>query len=49
LNLLQAVPGFKWNVTDTWMLVGNVAVPLTDVGLTTRFTPFVGLAYSFGQ
>jgi hypothetical protein len=47
LHMLAAVPGIKWNVTDTWILVGNVSMPLTDAGLTTRFTPFVGLDYAF--
>src|SRR5439155_1083871 len=32
LDILTAVPGVKWNVTDTWILVGNVSVPLTDAG-----------------
>jgi hypothetical protein len=49
LHILTAVPGIKWNVTDTWILVGNVSVPLTNAGLTSRFTPFVGLDYAFGR
>ena len=24
LHILTAVPGFKWNLTDTWVLAGNV-------------------------
>jgi hypothetical protein len=39
------VPGFKWNLSDTWVLAGNVGIPLTTSGLTAPFTPFVGLDY----
>jgi len=49
LNLITAVPGIKWNVTDTWILVANVGIPLTDAGLTARFIPFVGVDYAFGR
>jgi len=49
LNIVSAVPGVKWNLTDTWILVANASVPLTTAGLTTRFTPFVGVDYSFGR
>lgn len=42
-----AVAGFKWNVGGTWLLHGNVLLPLTDSGLTARFTPTVALDYSF--
>ena len=46
LNLLVFAPGFKFNLTNTWLFVGNVSVPLSDRGLTTRFTPFVGFDYA---
>jgi hypothetical protein len=49
LNIVSVVPGVKWNVTQTWILVANVTVPVTTAGLTTRFTPFVGVDYSFGR
>jgi len=49
LNLVTAVPGIKWNVTDTWILAANIAIPLTDAGLTARFAPFIGLDYAFGR
>jgi len=49
LNIVSAVPGVKWNVTDTWIIVANASVPLTTAGLTTKFTPFVGVDYSFGR
>jgi hypothetical protein len=42
-----AVTGFKWNVGGTWLLHGHVLWPLTESGLTTRFTPTVALDYSF--
>lgn len=42
-----AVAGFKWNVGGTWLLHGNVLVPLVARGLTSRFTPTVALDYSF--
>jgi hypothetical protein len=49
LNIMTAVPGFKWNLTDTWVLAGNVSVPLTKGGLTAPFTPFIGLDYALGR
>jgi len=42
-----AVAGFKWNVGGTWLLHGNVLVPLNASGLTSRFRPTVALDYSF--
>ncbi len=49
LAMVSAVAGFKFNLSDTWVLAGNVTIPLTNDGLTTRFTPFVGLDYSLGR
>ncbi len=49
LRLLTVVPGFKWNLTDTWVLAANVSIPLTTAGLTAPFTPFVGLDYAIGR
>ena len=49
LHVITVVPGFKWNLTETWVLAGNVAIPLTKGGLTAPFTPFVGLDYSLGR
>jgi hypothetical protein len=49
LHTLAVMPGLKWNVVDTWVLIGSVGVPLTQGGLTTSITPFVGLDYVFGQ
>ena len=49
LNVVTFVLGAKWNLTATWVLAASVAVPLTDGGLTSPFTPFVGLDYAFGR
>jgi len=49
LHIMTLVPGLKWNVGDTWVLAANVSIPLTTGGLTSRFTPFVGLDYAFGR
>jgi hypothetical protein len=49
LLIMTAVSGFKWNLGNTWVLAGNVAVPLTGGGLTARFTPFIGLDYALGR
>jgi hypothetical protein len=49
LHIITVVPGFKWNLTDTWVLAGNVTIPLTKNGLTAPFTPFVGLDYTLGK
>lgn len=42
-----AVAGVKWNVSGAWLLQGNVLLPLTDRGLTARYTPMIALDYSF--
>jgi len=49
LHIITVVPGVKWNVSDTWVLAANVSVPLTSGGLTSRFTPFIGVDYAFGR
>lgn len=41
------VGGFKWNVSGAWLLHGNVALPVTDAGLTAPITPTFALDYSF--
>jgi hypothetical protein len=46
-NLLSVVPGMKWNLGDTWVVIANLTVPLTRAGLTSPVTPFVGLDYTF--
>jgi len=49
LRIVTVAPGFKWNLTDTWVLTANASIPLTSGGLTARFTPFVGLDYALGR
>ena len=49
LNIVTVVPGFKWNLSATWVLAANVTIPLTTGGLTAPVTPFVGLDYSLGR
>lgn len=49
INVITVVPGVKWNLSSTWVLAANVAVPLTRTGLTTTLTPFVGLDYAVGR
>jgi hypothetical protein len=49
LSIVTFVPGMKWNLGDTWVLAASVSVPLTQGGLTSPFTPFVGLDYAFGR
>jgi hypothetical protein len=49
LNIVTLVPGFKWNLSATWVLAANVTIPLTTGGLTAPVTPFVGIDYSLGR
>jgi len=49
LQMITFAPGLKWNVSDTWVLAANIALPLTSGGLTARVTPFVGLDYAIGR
>ena len=44
-----AVAGFKWNVGGTWLLHGNMLVPVGERGLTARYAPMVALDYSFNR
>ena len=49
MNIISMVAGFKWNVSDTWVLASNVTVPVTAAGLTARFMPSIGLEYALGR
>jgi len=49
VNQIVVVPGIKWNLSSTWVLAANVAVPVTSGGLTTRVTPFLGMDYALGR
>jgi hypothetical protein len=44
-----SVAGFKWNLSSTWLLHGQVMMPLSDNGLTARFTPTLAIDYSFAR
>jgi Putative MetA-pathway of phenol degradation len=46
---LFAAAGIKWNFRSTWLLSANVFHPLTEAGLTTKWTPTVTLDHSFGR
>ncbi len=49
LSILTLVPGFKLNLSSTWVLSANVSIPLTTGGLTAPVTPFIGFDYTLGQ
>ena len=46
MTMISAAPGVKWNVSSTWVLVANAAIPLTRAGLTAGITPFIGFDYT---
>ncbi len=39
--------GFKWNASETWLVNGGVAVPIGDRGLAARWSPTIGVEYTF--
>jgi hypothetical protein len=41
------VPGFKWNVRGSFVLAFNARIPLFDNSLYDKFTPVVGLDFTF--
>jgi hypothetical protein len=47
VQMLAAVPGVKWNIADTWIVVANVSLPITNGGLTSKATPFIALDYAW--
>ncbi len=49
LHIVTLVPGFKWNLSSTWILAANVSIPLTSGGLNAPLTPFIRLDYSLGR
>jgi hypothetical protein len=46
---LVAAAGVKWNFRSTWLLSASVFRPLTEAGLTTRWTPTITVDHSFGR
>jgi hypothetical protein len=45
LRSLVLAPGFRWNLSETWVMAGSVSVPLTRAGLTASPALFIGLDY----
>jgi hypothetical protein len=41
--------GFKWNLGSGWLVQSHVLIPVSNNGLTARFTPAFALDYSFGS
>ena len=46
-TLSQLSIGFKWNATETWLINGDLALPMGDSGLTARWVPTIGIEYTF--
>ena len=46
-NPVRASIGLRYKPSDQWVLLANVLVPLNDDGLTSDFTPTVGVMYRF--
>jgi hypothetical protein len=46
-TLTLVAGGFKWNVSDTWLLNATLAAPVGNNGLTASWVPTVALEYSF--
>jgi len=44
---VSLAPGLKWNVKGTVLLSVNALIPLFDQGLNDRFTPVIGLDWTF--
>jgi len=44
-----AAVGFKWNLSDAWLLSATMVLPLNQSGLTARFMPSASLEYNFGR
>ena len=48
-NSLLGSIGFKWNVSEGWLLSANVLMPVNQAGLTPRFVPALALEYNVGR
>jgi hypothetical protein len=46
-TLSQVSIGFKWNATETWLINGDIALPMGDSGLTAKWVPTIGIEYTF--
>jgi hypothetical protein len=47
LNLLVGVAGVRFNPRGNFLISAQLLAPLTDAGLRDRFTPVIGIDYSF--
>jgi hypothetical protein len=47
IRKLILVPGFKWNVRGSFVLALNARIPVYDNSLYDKFTPVVGLDWTF--
>lgn len=47
LHKIAVAPGLKWNVKGNMLLSLNALVPLRDNGVHDRFTPVIGLDWTF--
>ena len=47
IRKLTLAPGLKWNLKGNMLLSLNALVPLSDNGLSDRFTPVIGLDWTF--
>lgn len=47
IRKLSLAPGVKWNVRGSFLLALNARIPVNDNSLHDRFTPVVGLEWTF--
>lgn len=47
IQKLALAPGLKWNLKGSFVLAFNTLIPVRDTGLYDRFTPVVGLDWTF--
>jgi hypothetical protein len=47
IRKITMVPGIKWNVRGTFLLSLNALVPIMDNSLHDKFTPVIGLDWTF--
>jgi hypothetical protein len=46
-NIIDAAFGFKMNLKESLLIMGNIFVPLNDAGLRADVIPTLGLEFSF--
>lgn len=47
IRKLALAPGLKWNVRGSFLLTLNARIPVSDNSLNDKFTPVVGLEWTF--